>query len=268
MANEINRMESIVADIEKLRSSYTQCIQELESKNMNAVLLKSELDNSTKVELEKTVKLVQKYKVLLEKEKKKNASLNLKVVNLSKSSVSLNDKPKSNDKSNKINKNILESKLKEEKLKNTSLLNDLKLKYEKIIINKDKTILSLENRINNDKKSIVVKKEICEDNNPFPSLMMKENIQESNVKVEVPQNKIDTKELVVNSRASTFRLNKESKIYDKIDGNILFSWEDRTSFTTTKTTENWINITGYFIDKKWIKAKESLWVKKVNATAR
>mgnify|MGYP007094920046 CR=1 FL=1 len=238
MANEISRMESIVEDIEKLRSNYTKCMKEL--------VLKTDVDNSANSELKKMQKLMEEYKVLLEEEKVKNTLL------LSQK----NEKLTLDEKSNKVKKNILETKLKDEKIKNESLSRNLKIKYEKIIKDKDNIIISLRNKIKITKKPIMVKKEICEDENPFPSLMMKENKEE----------KISAATL--NLKVGTYRLNQESEIYDGINGNVLFLWEDKSSFTTTKVTQDWIKVTGYFVDKKWTKAEKNLWVKKVNATLR
>ena len=238
MANEISRMESIVEDIEKLRSNYTKCMKEL--------VLKTDVDNSANSELKKMQKLMEEYKVLLEEEKVKNTLL------LSQK----NEKLTLDEKSNKVKKNILETKLKDEKIKNESLSRNLKIKYEKIIKDKDNIIISLRNKIKSTKKPIMVKKEICEDENPFPTLMMKESKEK--------QISIDT----LNLKAGTYRLKKESEIYDAINGNVLFVWEDKSSFTTTQVTQDWIKVTGYFVDKKWTKTEKNLWVKKVNATLR
>ena len=228
MANEISRMESIVEDIEKLRSNYTECMKEL--------VLKTDVESSANDELKKMRKLMEEYKVLLEEEKVKNT------LGVSQK----NEKLILDEKSNKIKENILEVKLKD----------DLKIKYEKIIKDKDTIIVSLKNQIKNTKKPTMLKKEICEDENPFPSLIMKENKEE----------KISAATL--NLKVGTYRLNQESEIYDAIDGNILFTWGDKSSFTTTEVTQDWIKISGYFIDKKWTKAEKNLWVKKVNATLR
>ena len=228
MANEISRMESIVEDIEKLRSNYTECMKEL--------VLKTDVDSSENDELKKMRKLMEEYKVLLEEEKVKNT------LGVSQK----NEKLILDEKSNKIKENILEVKLKD----------DLKIKYEKIIKDKDTIIVSLKNQIKNTKKPTMLKKEICEDENPFPSLIMKENKEE----------KISAATL--NLKVGTYRLNQESEIYDGINGNVLFLWEDKSSFTTTKVTQDWIKVTGYFVDKKWTKAEKNLWVKKVNATLR
>ncbi|MBC8237034.1 MAG: hypothetical protein H8E76_02275 [Helicobacteraceae bacterium] len=256
MANEITRMESIVEDIEKLRSAHIECMKEREAVNMNGSLLKRNLENTLKIELQKTEQLMQEYKTLLEKEKLKNTLLVSQIDDLRKLNDAKSVKFIKNEKSKKVNEDILENKLNNEKSKNKSLSDDLKIKYEKIIKNKDNLIISLKNQINNNKKSEIVKKEICEDDNPFPSLMMKEN-----KKKQKPAYTLEFK-------AGTYRLNKESEIYDDMDGNILFIWEDKSSFTARKVTQDWIKISGYFIDRKWKKAEKSLWVKKVNAVAR
>ena len=139
MANEISRMESIVEDIEKLRSNYTKCMKEL--------VLKTDVDNSANSELKKMQKLMEEYKVLLEEEKVKNTLL------LSQK----NEKLTLDEKSNKIKENILETKLKDEKIKNESLSRNLKIKYEKIIKDKDNIIISLRNKIKSTKKPIMGK---------------------------------------------------------------------------------------------------------------
>ena len=96
MANEISRMESIVEDIEKLRSNYTECMKEL--------VLKTDVDSSENDELKKMRKLMEEYKVLLEEEKVKNT------LGVSQK----NEKLILDEKSNKIKENILEVKLKDD----------------------------------------------------------------------------------------------------------------------------------------------------------
>ena len=51
-------------------------------------------------------------------------------------------------------------------------------------------------------------------------------------------------------------------IYDGINGKNIDKWVKNTSFTSNKKSANWIQISGYFIDKKWTKAKKQMWVKK------
>ena len=49
---------------------------------------------------------------------------------------------------------------------------------------------------------------------------------------------------------------------------VIYKWENKSSFTSSLMTENWIKITGYFVDKQWKKAAEELWVKKINTIKR
>ena len=60
----------------------------------------------------------------------------------------------------------------------------------------------------------------------------------------------------------TFRTRSEAPIYDAKDGKIVNRWEKGRSFTSYIESGDWIKITGYFINRKWTKAKEELWIKK------
>ena len=126
---------------------------------------------------------------------------------------------------------------------------------------KDKIILSLKNKIKMKQNTKIVKKNICKDDNPFPDLIMKE-------KPNVSSKLQNTLELKVKSTPSTYRLNQDSIIYDDVNGKVVYNWENKTSFTSTKKTDNWLEVSGYFTDGKWAKATRNLWVKKVNATVR
>ena len=276
MADELERMESIVADIKNLRSDYRKCIKELNSKNTAEIGLETDLHKKQKMDLAKNTKVIQEYKLLLDKEQFKNTMLKVKIDTLNKSLAKKVVPIFKDDKSNLELINTLKTKEKNEKIKNMKSIESFKKKYEKILKNKDNEILSLKNKINSENKTIIVRKEICEDDNQFPKLMMKDSTEKaiiekaskSHLIISNKEEKKITKEKEVVSKAKTYRLNKESDIYDKIKGSILYTWENKTSFTSTNMTENWLKITGYFEDKKWIKAEEKLWVKKVNATER
>jgi hypothetical protein len=123
--------------------------------------------------------------------------------------------------------------------------------YEEKIKSKDKKIKSLENKISKMLVSKNIKQEVCKDDNPFPKLIMKE-----------------TTEKEENFKASAFRLNIDSNIYDSINGKVVYKWESKTSFTSSVMTQKWIKITGYFTNKVWKKADEELWVKKTNTIKR
>lgn len=70
------------------------------------------------------------------------------------------------------------------------------------------------------------------------------------------------------AKAKSFRLNKNSIIYDNVDGNEILRWEKGTSFTSNIKQGKWIKITGYFIHKAWKKSKKSMWIKSLDATLR
>ena len=236
-AGEMDRIEAIVQDIENLREEYNVCKKELESKTV-----KNDGD---------------KYQKLLNKEKLKNTVLEAKNEMLSEqiaNSKKLNNK---NDKSN--NKEISSLLSKENKQ------NILIKEYKKEIESKDKEIVSLKNQINKKILKKELQPEVCKDDNPFPKLVMKEK----NKKIKkVVVDSVDSIELETTFKASAFRLNKDSDIYDSIDGKILYTWEKRRSFTSSTMTQNWIKITGYFVDKEWRKADKELWVIKTNTIKR
>jgi chromosome segregation ATPase len=69
--------------------------------------------------------------------------------------------------------------------------------------------------------------------------------------------------------SKTYRLKHESKIFDAINGKVIDTWEDQRSFTSSNQKEQWIQITGYFVNRQWRPArKESLWVKAEDAFLR
>jgi len=267
-ANEMQRLESIVKDIETLRADYNLCVRDLDIKNRSKVVLKNDVDAQTNRDLKELKIKMQEYKVLLDDERTKNTLLITKVDTLNKAIKNQSPQLTSSDKSNKKYLEDLKAKEKENKIKYEENINDLEKKYKNILKTKDKLILSLKNKDGKVKVIKLSQKEVCKDNNPFPSLMMKEPA----LKKELNKTKIDkvTLDLEKNiiTKAATFRLNKESEIYDDINGNILFLWEDKTSFTSLQMTENWIKISGYFVDKKWQKSKKDLWVKKLNTIKR
>ncbi|WP_373035453.1 hypothetical protein [Sulfurimonas sp.] len=133
-------------------------------------------------------------------------------------------------------------------------------KYKKLLKIKDKEILALKNKLNKPKKKSTKKQktvEIClknEDDNPFPKLMPKENTR--------------IEEIVQTTKAATFHLIADAFIYDAPNGRQIDSWTEKTSFTSTKKTTNWIKITGHFINRKWVKAKKEMWIENTKASIK
>ncbi|MCD6173821.1 MAG: hypothetical protein J7J96_08585 [Sulfurimonas sp.] len=186
-AGEMDRIESIVKDIEVLRADYNKCTQELDINNIQ-----------------------------------------------------------NNEKSNKKCLKLLKIKEKE----NIYLKNRLDIQNEELK-SKDKIINNLKNQINS-------KNKIFENANKFPKLMMKDSKKEKKV----------IKEVEVNLKASTFKLLKDSDIYNSVNGEVIYQWKANSAFTSNKMTQNWMKITGYFIDNKWKRAPGKLWIKKINIVKR
>ena len=147
-----------------------------------------------------------------------------------------------------------------ERLKNTILIakNDLLNKKNekeskkdyKLVKTKEIKNISLENKNLNKKNS---------EDKIIKTLENKIN-QENKTK------KIAEKEIF--SKASTYRTIKNSNIYNAVNGKILYEWERNIAFTSNIMTQNWVKITGYFVDDKWKKAKQRLWIKKINIVKR
>ena len=90
------------------------------------------------------------------------------------------------------------------------------------------------------------------DNNAFPPLVLKDEYKAT-------ENE---------TRAYAYRLAKDAKIYDAIDGVVVTQWEARTSFTSNKRTKEWIKITGYFVDKVWRPSTKEMWIKSSDTIKR
>ena len=75
-------------------------------------------------------------------------------------------------------------------------------------------------------------------------------------------------ENIQSMKASTFRLNETASIYDEVGGKKVLEWEKNRSFTSNQRTQNWIKITGYFVNRKWQKAEESLWIEESKVTEK
>ena len=238
-ANEMKRIEAIVSDISKLRSEYEGCqteakiyaLQLKDERDRNKILIQeiNSFENLYKHEIEYKNKILK-----LENKIKKQEKL-LKVKENSKKYLIIKDKP------------IV--KIKEKKKKN--------------LVIKEKSIKNL----------VLIN---CEEPNPFPKLVMKKEFlqKESVVKKELPKIKKIVKpkreevEKLQRFKASAFRLNKNATIYDKLNGKKLYEWEKGTSFTSSIKTQNWIKITGYFIDKAWVRSSKEMWLKASDATKR
>ncbi|MEA3371627.1 MAG: hypothetical protein U9Q40_09840 [Campylobacterota bacterium] len=108
----------------------------------------------------------------------------------------------------------------------------------------------------------------CEESNPFPELRMKKEFIQSDkksvetLKLQKPVEKIEK------FKASAFRLNKNAAVYNSIDGQIVEEWEKDRSFTSSVKTQNWIKITGYFVDRVWMSSSKDIWIKSSDTIKR
>ena len=105
-------------------------------------------------------------------------------------------------------------------------------------------------------------KKICVDDNPFPKLMPKQKKDNSKPVKKEKVSKTSTK------LSGVFRIKGESPIYNGLDGDVIEIWEDTRSFTSNVYKDDWVKITGYFVDRKWQKAANELWVKRENTLSR
>ncbi|MFT7002674.1 MAG: cell division protein FtsB [Sulfurimonas sp.] len=212
-SDEMQRIESIIQDIAKLRTQYEECKNSLNTKETLRVnLVKHDKDNSKITKYEKKLKVQRENNIILTAEVE---YLNERKINY---------------------ENIIK-------------------KYKKLLIIKEKDILALNKKMKNNIKST----KLCpvkQDDNPFPKLMLKENAQ------------IKEKEKVQITKANTFRLKSDSSIFDAPNANQIYFWTKETSFTSNMKTENWVKITGFFIDKKWKKAKQDMWIEKTKVSKR
>ncbi len=135
---------------------------------------------------------------------------------------------------------------------NAMLIKDLKKDYKK-----EKEILKLKNKMIDDlKQKLALQKSLLNKHQK-----VKKNIQKNTNTKKPTEKKHIFKEIKI--KPTTYRLNKDAYIYDGVNGKKIDKWEKRTSFTTYIITDNdWIKITGYFVNRKWQKAKRDLWVKK------
>lgn len=238
-ADEIARIESIVSDIAELRVAYETCQEELHTIQKS----KSSTENTT---FDKE-QFIAQYEEALKKQKE--------------------------DSENQIE--ILKKTIKSKENEIIYLKKD----KDSLMSKKEEEIISLKNQINRTKKPkeishkstpVVPVSVSCIEENPFPTLQMKyplvtDEAQEVITKTPLPQKKeykIETTE------PKAYKLGIQSDIYDAIDGEVYDSWEEGTSFTSNVKSDGWIKITGYFVEKKWKKAKEELWILEENVVSK
>jgi len=238
-ADDIARMESIVKDVSELRHKYEQCQDRLDQINtapeqcaVNKIELKERHQEILLLQ-KKSEELEKEHALKLQKIKDTFKKLREEKRKLEKEMIALKYQPQISKDENSSSSRDIEQELSEMKEKNTQLKVEIK-----------------------EVKASITQKE------NFPTLAMKEgyeNLQKAKIEIE----NFDW------NASATYRLKNEAKIYDGIDGNISDTWEEKRSFTSMNRNEKWIQITGYFVDKKWQSSRnESLWVKTEDAFKR
>lgn len=150
--------------------------------------------------------------------------------------------------------------LKDERDKNDILLRELETR--------ENELKNLKKQINNSKKtdkpnnnSKLISKEI-------KTVYLKNKIKKKNVFPKLQMRKEEQTLVKADTKAMTYRLNKNAEIYASLDGQIVENWEERTSFTSNYKLGSWIKITGYFVDKVWRKSSTELWVREEDTLQR
>jgi len=163
--------------------------------------------------------------------------------------------------------NKYEKLYKQEKQKNTILKAELDFKSDLDKSNKylslrvkelEKQLESKDNLLKSKVKTNKNVEKSCKEVDVFPNLIMKKEYQKKTSKVKK----------IIKFKAASFRLNTDSIIYDGINGKKIDKWVKGTSFTSNKKTLNWIQVTGYFVNKKWRSSKKEMWIKKAQVSKK
>jgi len=149
---------------------------------------------------------------------------------------------------------------KQEKIKIAKLEKDIE-NYKKLLKTKEKEIKSLKKAKTKKKKQISKKpvevpfcKPVAADNsNKFPKLILKDKYNNENI---------------IKTTPSSYRLNKDAKVYNAINGKLIEEWEKLTSFTSDRRSDSWVKITGFFINKVWVRAESDMWIKFIDVRKR
>ncbi|MBE0514184.1 hypothetical protein [Sulfurimonas sp.] len=138
-------------------------------------------------------------------------------------------------------------------IENKRLIQEIN-RLEKIVKKQEFLLKTKESNENN----LLIYSNRCEEESPFPDLMMKEEHKKSS----------PDKNEIITFTASAFRLKTESVIYDAANGEKIELWEKGTSFTSNSMMDGWIKISGYFVKRKWKKAQREMWVKQAQTIKR
>ena len=227
--DEIERINALVKEIAGLRIGYEQCKQEL-------YLYKHQ------TRMQENDSQIQECEDALHK-------------------LSLSSK----NESQKLQKEIENLKNQIKKYKNSLKVKSNKIaKLEKELVkykqNKQK---KLRNQIK--KKHPTNTEEVCS----APAVIIKEKQKQTYIALD-KEGRVVIKESykITTTRPKTFRTLREAVIYDKPGGIQADKWEKGRSFTSYIESGSWIKITGYFVNRKWTKAKKEMWIKKSDVFER
>jgi len=235
--DDMQRLETIIKDITQLRVDYEECKSELQTKYIKKQKTPSDTISADISTCQLEIEKINNYARLLEDKKQKNKSLTSKISTYHSTNSALHKTIE-----------IYEKELKKQ--------ND-------VLITKDKKIISLENELKKYAVEPTLITKTCKEKNVFPKLIMKEDsLQEESSSVDLDN------AVIVTFEASTFRVKVNTSIYESPNGKQIEEWEINTSFTSTQRLGTWIKITGYFVDKKWLKAKKDMWIKEENTLRR
>ena len=171
----------------------------------------------------------------------------------------------SKNESQKLQKEIENLKNQIKKYKNSLKIKSNKIaKLEKELAKyKSKKHKNMKNQIK--KKHQTSTKEVC----LVPAVIIKEKQKQTHIALD-KEGRVVIKESykITTTRPKTFRTLREAVIYDKPGGVRTDKWEKGRSFTSYIESGSWIKITGYFVNRKWTKAKKEMWIKKSDAFER
>lgn len=75
-------------------------------------------------------------------------------------------------------------------------------------------------------------------------------------------------ESVKKSAPSAYRMASDAPIYNAPGGRVVDTWEARRSFTSGTSSNGWVKITGYFVNRVWTRADQDLWVRESDVIRR
>ncbi|NPA55591.1 MAG: hypothetical protein GXO40_04425 [Epsilonproteobacteria bacterium] len=101
------------------------------------------------------------------------------------------------------------------------------------------------------------------------------NMDKINAKIASLEDKISSLETKVNNsslgyiviKPTTLITTTNAKVYSapSEDSEVIDEWAPKTTFTSYKEKNNFVKVTGYFVDNKWTQNTKEWWIKKSDA---